>query len=175
VFLTLTKSCLYILFFVINVSAQAQQVKLLKTTLGSAGGSYNTTISGAYSVNQTIGQSSLTGSFSAGSIRVLQGFQHPYLHGSVFKQASTQTLSVYPNPSSGRVILDRLQGSEPEKIGEQLTISLFNMAGKLIEEEILLDNGKPIEVDYSMVNKGVYLLKVVGKKNGLSSAIIILI
>jgi len=146
---------------------------LLKSTVSNAGGSYSLSQSGLV-LNQTIGQSSIIGHFSSGSIHLLQGFQHPYLQGFILESVSTQTLSVYPNPSSGMVTLERSQTTEPKKIIEQLTVSLFNMAGKLIKEEIHQDNGNPIETDFSLVNKGVYLLKVVGIKSGLSSAIIIL-
>ncbi len=153
--------------------ARAQQVSLLKSTVSNAGGSYSLLQSGLM-LNQTIGQSSLTGHFNSGSVHLLQGFQHPYLQSFVFNLTTPQTLSVYPNPSSGIIMLDWLPTNETEKIIEQLTISLFNMEGKLIKEEIFPGNRTPIKVDYGTINKGVYLVTLAGKKSELGSAIIIL-
>ena len=90
-----------------------------------------------------------------------------------FNLPATEALFVYPNPSTGKVSI-KWATPEAANVEEELTISLFTLEGKLIKEEFLLHNGNPVETDYGLVPKGVYLLTVVGKRRSQHSSIIIL-
>jgi len=160
----------YIFFISINVSAQAQHVRLLKTTLGSAGGSFSTTLSGTYNINQTIGQSSLTRSFSAGSIRLLQGFQHPNLSHSVTSYSNQNRLTIYPNPSTGLIHIIR----ENDLPNETLTISLFDVLGHPIAQEKIVLASNPLVLNYTTIPKGMYTLRMAGNKTGIVSFLLFL-
>ena len=64
------------------------------------------------------------------------------------------TLSIYPNP-----VNDKITIADDRKLPEETIISIFNIKG----EKIMLDkfqNQNMIEMDVSMLAKGIYLVKI---------------
>jgi hypothetical protein len=163
-------SKIYLLIFCLHFSSTAfpQQVKLLKSTVSSSGSS--TKYGGRYSVNHSIGQSSLINRFHSKSIHLLQGFQHPFFYDLNGELSTTNKFSVYPNPSAGKVSILW----DGEAVTEQLDVSLFDLQGKVVDKMLQLRNGNKIEVDFNKVTNGAYVLVVRGEKSGVSKALLVL-
>jgi hypothetical protein len=160
----------YMLIFCLNlfISAFPQQVKLLKSTVSTGGNSVK--YGGRYSVNHTIGQSSLINGFQSKSIHLLHGFQHPFLYDMNGEISTTTKFSVYPNPSAGKISILW----DGEAVTEQIEVSLFDLQGKLVEKMLHLRDGNKIEVDFTKVSNGVYELVVQGKKSRALKALLVL-
>lgn len=153
---------LYVIIICLHLfcSAFSQQIRLVKSTVGPAGSSIK--CSGRYSLNYTIGQSSLINGFHSSSTRLLQGFQFHFDSDLKSEIRDLGNFSIYPNPSSGRVTILW----QDDLVSEQLDISLYDLQGKLVDKVFQQRNGNKIEADFTKVSKGIYELIVVGEKSG---------
>ncbi len=141
-----------------SLNIQAQKLIIQKSSTSISGGALH---SKQYkiSLNQTIGQSSLTNSFSNQKITLLQGFQHPmFSAGTGYTQTN---VSIYPNPSSGIVYIKTI--AKVQSVA--LKVNLYTTEGRLIKEAIPLKTSPPYSLNFTNLPKGLYLLKVF-KKNG---------
>ncbi len=68
-------------------------------------------------------------------------------------QETLNGLSVYPNPSDGRITFDYNQPFE------KITLSVYDITGKLLDTR-LLRNANKASVDFSNLQKGMYILKI---------------
>jgi hypothetical protein len=93
--------------FLISISyvAAAQEVKLMKSTMGTSASGIANLVTGSVSINHTIGQSSNINHFSSGQLHLLQGFQHPFLLSCTACGFRAVSMSIYPNPSQGILLI----------------------------------------------------------------------
>ncbi|NHB67135.1 T9SS type A sorting domain-containing protein [Perlabentimonas gracilis] len=66
---------------------------------------------------------------------------------------TTSGLSVYPNPSNGHITLNY------DRPFEKITLSVYDITGKLLDTRSLHDANKA-SVDFSNLQKGMYILKI---------------
>ncbi|GAA4825109.1 cellulose binding domain-containing protein [Algivirga pacifica] len=67
---------------------------------------------------------------------------------------STEVLTVYPNPSRGKILLRGISA------GEEVTLELFDFTGKKVQEVKAISQIATLEVDLTSHSKGMYLLGV---------------
>lgn len=144
-----------VLLLGLGLTAQAQQAATAAG--GDAAGSGGTV---AYSVGQVVFQ---TNAAAAGT--VTQGVQQPYEISVVSVLENQQLLidlKVYPNPTTGQVVLH---------IGDNelsdLRYELFDLNGQLIESQKI--TGAATEIRMETLQSATYFLKVTGGSNALKS------
>lgn len=103
-------------------------------------------------VQQSIGQSSVTGSYKTSSLRLNQGF----LRGAVvFSKEIQPAFSViaFPNAFS-----DKLSFRFAEVHTEETLLQVIDMQGRLVYETIRKPTNKEIEISLPFLASGVYLV-----------------
>lgn len=110
-------------------------------------------------VKQTIGQLSITGSYSGGLL-VQQGFQQSnwdnYLNSSI-----PILVSIYPNPFT-----ELIQFSISDLKNEKIAVHIFDINGKIVYlKEHFIEN-QSITLNLSKLSNGMYLVKL--NKKGFS-------
>ena len=70
--------------------------------------------------------------------------------------------TMHPNPVDAECILEL-----SDKLNDEITIQLFNLQGKLIQQQIQTPVQNRMQMDVSQVSNGLYLVKV--KSNGKAS------
>ncbi len=80
---------------------------------------------------------------------------------------STGSISIYPNPSTGIVSIQNIEGSSTDKIN----LNIFNSLGQNVYSKGI--NTTAIQLDLSSFDKGIYFIQVQGGKNSHSQKIIL--
>jgi len=150
-----------LLIFCGVLSLEAQNTKsyiILRSNLGTSGSSkVILTKKGQYSVSQSIGQTSVIGTYSNNEYYLRQGYQQPLNKIKVVKEVFNNddlTATVHPNPFEQSVFV-----SFDDDIEEEISVSVFDVAGK----EIYFKQFKPsqrIELNLNNLSLGTYILKV---------------
>lgn len=88
-------------------------------------------------------------------------FESPYIRVNTDADFSIDELAIdfkaYPNPTAGEVTLEVSQGGT-------YTIELVDMLGKVVDsQEVSINGNERLTRDYSQVNKGIYLLNLIGE------------
>ncbi len=78
-------------------------------------------------------------------------------------------VSVYPNPTSGKLTVDL--GSI--KVGNTLTVAVFDATGKAIHEQILFNNPGKIDVNLENQAKGIYFVTVYDGTNKVNKTVVV--
>jgi PKD repeat protein len=78
-------------------------------------------------------------------------------------------VSVYPNPTSGKLTVDL--GSI--KVGNTLTVAVFDATGKAIYEQILFNNPGKIDVNLENQAKGIYFVTVYDGTNKVNKTVVV--
>ena len=141
-----------LLTFTLNsVSAQLHHQMI------SSQGSTSKTASGVIAT-QTIGQTSVTGTYDNLSFKIGQGYQQAFWGRIILEQNSLDfEVSVYPNPfESDFNILYNGEGL--------MSVSIYDVAGKLIynKDHLFTTPQKTISVDG--ISSGVYLVRLQSNK-----------
>ncbi len=106
--------------------------------------------------SQTIGQASLTSGFQNGSVGLLQGFEYLLPARSSDLVGGLPNITVYPNPSDGRVTI----GWKEEKKNEIVLLKIFEQNGSQVLGKDLDRVGSIVHADLSELHDGIYLLQV---------------
>lgn len=155
------KNAFLLLIFCGVLSIEAQNTKsysIIRSNLGTSGSSkVITTKNGQYSVSQSIGQSSVIGTYSNNGYYLRQGYQQPLNKIKVVKEVfknDNLIATVHPNPFEQSVFV-----SFDDEIEKEILVSVFDVAGK----EIYSKQFKPsqrIELNLNNLSLGTYILKV---------------
>jgi hypothetical protein len=105
----------------------AQEVTLKKTSIGS-GEVHHATKSRSTTVSAIIGQPSPVNHFENNHLHLVQGFKTPQLQ--IHKRAESEKISVYPNPTFGKISI----GWKDDSDGESLKLELTEISGRVIDE-----------------------------------------
>ncbi|GAA3589318.1 T9SS type A sorting domain-containing protein [Flavivirga amylovorans] len=148
--------------FVHSIKAQqkadSNSYKIIRSNLG-AGGTSKTmfTSKGSYVVSQSIGQSSVIGTYSNNGYYLRQGYQQPSSSIKVVKKSSTNNLSavVHPNPFGQSVLI-----SFTESMTKTISVLVYDISGKLIYSRAFPPS-KDLDLDLSHISNGSYLLKAI--------------
>jgi len=149
------KAKLSALLLGLGLTVQAQQAAV--TAGGDASGSGGTV---AYSVGQVVYS---TGTSAAGS--VAQGVQQPYEISVVSVMEDPQVsidLQVYPNPTTGQLILSIGSGAVSD-----LSYQLFSLSGQFIESQKIAGTTATIRME--ALQSATYFLNVTSDNKTLKS------
>ena len=128
-----------------------------RNSLGISGDATKVTVGeNTYYVSQSIGQSSVIGTFTNNSNTILQGFQQPpiQIKNNLNKNNSLNVV-VYPNPINTYVtiLFNELSNTVVNTV-------LYDVTGR----EVYLksqDSTSTFQVDMSLFSSGIYLLKII--------------
>ena len=107
---------------------------------------------------QTIGQSSVTGTYDNLSFKISQGYQQAFWGRIITEQNSPDfEVSVYPNPFENDFNI-RYNGEG------LMSVSIYDVAGKLIYNKDILFTSPQKTINVDAISSGVYLIKLQSKK-----------
>lgn len=126
------------------------------------------TIQGGMVVLQTIGQQSVNGNATASEFTMQQGFQQSLI-AQLFPVYNVNTVSttVYPNPFSTTVSV-----SLSAPITDDLTISLYNLFGVLVYQEVKTAPQSLLTFNFGQLPSSSYILHLTAKNYSFSKTII---
>jgi len=163
----------FILCFVFSIDAQnsteSSSYSILRSNLGASGSSHTiVTKNGAYSVSQSIGQTSVIGTYSNNGYYLRQGYQQPLskIKVSPLSQNNDLSATVYPNPFEQSVSIAFAQNMKKE-----ISVLVFNLNGKLIYSKEYKSSQR-IQIHFDDLSSGTYLLKVLSNNKLFHSKLI---
>lgn len=110
-------------------------------------------ISSGLIIKQTIGQLSITGSFS-GSLIVQQGFQQSYWD-NYLSISNPIVVSISPNPFT-----ELIQFNISDLKNEKIAVHIFDINGKVIYLKEHFVENKSLIINLSKLSNGIYLVKL---------------
>ena len=142
--------------------------KVIRSNLGSSGSSQTViTFSGTYLVSQSVGQSSVIGTYKNNRYYLLQGYQQPLSKINVTSTFESEILAkVHPNPFQQSI---QIVFSSP--IQNAILVTIFDIHGKTIYHREFLPS-QNLEIDLMDVSSGSYFLKVVSNMGYFNSKLI---
>jgi hypothetical protein len=128
-------------------------------------GSTSQTSSGVFAT-QTIGQTSVIGLYKNSRIGVSQGYQKPLLNQIIVNpQHNTLNIKVFPNPFVEKINISYF--------GEdQLSLSLFDVTGKLIYSDELIFSSYTKLIDFKRLPAGFYFATISSKTSTFNTKLI---
>ncbi|PWH81502.1 hypothetical protein DIS18_14570 [Algibacter marinivivus] len=142
--------------------------KIIRSNVG-VGGSSKTfqTSKGTYVISQSIGQSSVIGTYTSNGYYLRQGFQQPHKRIKVIKSTySSLRAKVYPNPFDYNI-----QISFKENVSEDINIDVYDISGKLVFSKSFLPSRK-IQMNLENLSSGAYTLKAISNGKLFNSKLI---
>jgi hypothetical protein len=151
-----------VLFFLFVVSASAQS---LHHQMISAQGGGVVTNSG-YKVNYTIGQQSVTGSYS-GTYIVQQGFQQNNWSKIISNNNNLIQTNLFPNP-----FIEYITFTFSSSPGAKINAMVFDILGRLIHTEDVVNENNEIKLNLSRLSSAEYLIRLSSGKYEYATKII---
>ncbi len=133
----------------------AQSVKNKSYVLGMSSVSKNIKLQGAsYSMQQSVGQQGITGTFKKNETVLIQGFLHPCIIAPQKNESSglDVTLRVIPNSQTYNVMIN-------SDIQSGFFVKLYDLTGKNIYSRFYT-NVKSFELNMELFVTGVYILNI---------------
>ncbi len=162
-----------ILIFSIAFSIEAQNTKgyaVIRSNLGTSGSSkVITTKNGKYSISQSVGQSSVIGTYTSNGYTLRQGYQQPLNKIKVVNETfknNNLAATVHPNPFEQSVFV-----SFTEAIEQDILVSVFDVSGKQIYFRTFGPSQR-LELNLKDLPVGTYLLKAMSDGKLLNSKLI---
>jgi hypothetical protein len=122
----------------------------------------STKMSNGFTVKQTIGQQSITGS-SSKTHKVIQGFQQSlwskYINSNVNDTPESINAFAYPNPFTETI---NFQFSKP--INEVVSVFIFDITGRIIYNQNKKVDNQLLTIDLSGVPSSEYLVRLITTK-----------
>jgi len=147
------KLCIFLLCLTgLQLSAQ----NLQRATLGNSGASTEINNSDEiYYVSQSVGQSSVTGTFNNESHTIRQGFQQPPIRVVINIEADYDLNAiVYPNPVDSFITIQF-----NEQLTHSINIVVYDISGKLVLNKSLRPETS-VNLDLSFLASGTYMLNI---------------
>lgn len=150
------KKNLFYKIFIICISIihsnSIAQSSTMKSSTISATGANNSKIKSDLIIQQSIGQSSLIGSFKSGNLYFSQGF----LTGiSKNKSSSNKSLSVLAFPNS---FIKEINFRFFPEFNKEVGISILDMSGKMVYKNKITPTNNAIEINLEMLSAGLYIV-----------------
>lgn len=142
---------------------------IIRSTMGSTGSSKTiSTNDGTYYVSQSIGQSSVIGTFSNKGYSIVQGYQQPLFSVRIIGFASGNNLKadIFPNPASHS--LNILFKNE---ITSEIFIVLLDANGRAVLKENF-QAANQVKLSLNHISTGIYFLKINSGNKYFTSKII---
>ena len=152
------------LFLLLILSFQTVFSQFQNQMLSSMGSTSET--SSGIIATQTIGQTSVIGFYKNSRTGVSQGYQKPLLNKIISNpQTNTLDIKVFPNPFVDQININYF--------GEdQLSISLFDVTGKLIYSDELLFSSYTKVIDFKRLPAGFYFATISSKTSIFNTKLI---
>lgn len=156
------KKLLISLFIILSIQTVCSQYK---NQMLSSMGSTSETSSGIIAT-QTIGQTSVIGFYKNSRAAVSQGYQKPLLNQIIpNQQINKLNIKVFPNPFVDQININYF--------GEdQLSLSLFEVTGKLIYTNELIFSSYTKVIDFKKFPPGFYFVKIWSKTSTFNTKLI---
>jgi len=153
-------------FLLFSMNSFSQFIK--KETLSSNGSSHFVYANNkSYFIQQSIGQASVTFTYSAGNYDLRQGFLQPVSPSALYGDATDPLKAViFPNP-----FVDEINIRFGQEIYSQITITIYDVWGRLLFEQIYPPN-HAIVVRVSHFSNGAYLMRVQVKEQALIAKLV---
>lgn len=146
---------LVLLFVLVGITNMVTGQEIVRSTI-SASGASSKLVDGenTYVIQQSVGQSSVTGTYQNGRYGMRQGFiQPPIVVGDIYDD-STINAVVFPNPFASAITV-RFN----EVLKQPLSITVFDMLGRTIhQEEREAEKSVVLELDYLATAQYVLLI-----------------
>jgi hypothetical protein len=154
-FIRLKLPVIVFLIFILHGRANSQAPSLLRSTLGIGGAPIPCSADGnMISLQQSVGQYSVTGVFRRNNLELRQGFIQPLVIAKPFREPDNKAISIFPNPFSSIVYL---------KLSNDVTgdvdLKIIDVAGRLIFAKIIPAEGL-MQVNLSSLYRGIYILNI---------------
>lgn len=148
-------------------SALTQMPVLKRSTLSSGGAPNIISVIGTnHSVIQSIGQSSVIGSFAKNNIRISQGFLQPAGFKSAEHDEISKNADIYPNPfaSSFSVLF-------PYEISKSISVLIFSMDGRIIYSK-RFPPSREITLIPGQIPSGLYIVRIITDRHLFTGRVI---
>lgn len=167
----------FLFCLVLSVGAQNTATKLegakpysiIRSNLGVGGSSNTVTLKdGQYSVSQSIGQSSVIGTYNKNGYYLRQGYQQPLSDIKVVKAFDDNDLlaKIYPNPFEEFVSI-----TFSEVIKKDISVLVFDVSGKLVYSRKFQPT-QNIQLNLEKVSGGNYILKMISGGKSFNAKLI---
>lgn len=119
-------------------------------------------------VSQTIGQQSITGSFSENKFLIQQGFQQALITNiaNVTGFVSNQTIA-FPNP-----FVDIIYFNFSQHIKENLTVMVYDNIGRIVYKHVFISPGDSININLGLLNPQNYVVSLSAPNYSFATIII---
>jgi hypothetical protein len=136
------------LLFVLNASAQTQQV------IASAGGYYTSAVN--LTLSWTLGETIIPSYGPTNGLILTHGFQSILRTVTVEENIDTPVkVTVFPNPAS-----DYLNISFADPLDTEVSLILIDAQGKLFKSQVIESSTTEIQLNFQDLPSGLYLLKL---------------
>ncbi|MEE9361018.1 MAG: T9SS type A sorting domain-containing protein [Cellulophaga sp.] len=156
--------------FCYAINGQTSSNKILaRSTVGVSGTSEKLTVGGkTYVIQQSIGQSSITGTHKTNKHALRQGFIQPSVWNKIITKNVPLNLEVtlYPNPFTNFISL-----VFNEKISGNVTVALFDLTGRKVFTEVLVAN-QELHIKTNHLPSASYILRVAANRKQFANHII---
>ncbi|WP_422107836.1 T9SS type A sorting domain-containing protein [Winogradskyella sp.] len=144
------------------------QYRIISSNLGSSGSSQTVqTNKGTYKVSQSIGQSSVIGTYQNNGYYLRQGYQQPLTEGKITQDYDFDLLAkVFPNPFENAIIITF---SGP--ILNNVSVLIFDINSKIVYAQEFLP-AQRLGVQIKDVASGTYFLRVSSGKKRFNTKLI---
>jgi len=159
---------LFVLLVPLSLQPASAQVPVkLRSTLSIGGSSKTQTSNGKlFSVQQSIGQSSVIDSYKAKGYVLRQGFLQPFNGSSNSKTNQDLQATVSPNPFSENIIV-----SFSEAILDDLYVTLYDMFGQTVFNK-QYQATQELNLDFAYLPSGLYIIKINTSRKHLTAKLI---
>ncbi|TCK68751.1 putative secreted protein (Por secretion system target) [Winogradskyella wandonensis] len=141
--------------------------RIISSNLGVAGSSQTIETSrGTYKVSQSIGQSSIIGTYKSNGYYLRQGYQQPLNIHQSRDYSSLLSAKVFPNPFSRQLNI-----VFTERIQSDISVLIFDINGRLIYNQNF-EPRQDVEIQIENISKGTYFLKVASKRKRFNTKLI---
>ena len=142
---------------------------IIRSTLGSSGFSKTITSNkGNYYVSQSIGQSSVIGTFTKNDYTIRQGFQQPPISAQIVEPIEKIKLKakLFPNP-----FLQSIHVEFEEIIDDELSVTIYNLSGPILLSKHY-SSAQSLNIPLEFLPNGNYIIKITTENKQFLSKII---
>lgn len=149
-----------------NQNKDSTQCLIKRSTFGnsSIGNLFNSSC-GHYSVCQTIGQQSITGTVFTPSYIVMQGYLQPTVGNIQQSTASSNMLKItcFPNPTKDFLYINVL-----EKVDDMVYVKIFDCSGSA-RMILQYPKSRTIRINVNSLPVGIYIVKILSANKSYTS------
>ncbi|APY07597.1 hypothetical protein BWZ20_04470 [Winogradskyella sp. J14-2] len=140
----------------ISFAQNNNEYRIISSNVGSSGSSQTLqTANGTYKVSQSIGQSSVIGTYYNNGYYLRQGYQQPISKLKALKNLTLELRAkVYPNPFSQMLFI-----SFSDFVQRDISIRIFDIKSRVIYTKVFLP-AQRIELQIEDISTGTYFLNV---------------